>query len=407
MRQLTLAVLLFTACDPRSYPVGTAPAADAAAGSAATGGTQGTSATGGTGGTGTGGMALPAVAACSVPEGVLVDRPLNLYPELLADRLAHFLWARGADAELLAQAKLVHTSGAVRALAASMTADSRFADGVDALEREWLGMEEAVTGFGGADEVRAQVDAGLRASMLIETTTFVRDLFTAGDGRLSTLLTASYTFANGRLAPLYGLPEMPGAGFSRVQLDERQRSGILTQASLLFSKPRISGRGTWVQNKLLCLGVPVPPATHLDPPLRQPGETGRQALERETANPGACTACHLAIDPPGYAFEHFDALGRWRDDDNGKPIDVSGTLEYPSEDPPLKFDGVRQLAQQLSGSCRVQRCMVQVFLQHALASPDAGSPAERDDLLRAFVASGLDLRALFTHVAASPSFLAP
>jgi hypothetical protein len=404
MRCLTLALFLLAACDDRSYPVGTVPTPDGAVGLPGTGGDQSKTPSD----VGSGelvGSGMPGASACAnLQSGLPPDRPVTLPPDVLAERLARFIWAGPPNTWLMDRVRAVaRSSTAIEVLAQGMTAEPQFVDGVDALAREWLELDTAVAGFGGAEEVRAMADAGLRASMILETSTFVRDLFTAGDARLSTLLMASHSFVNERLAPLYDLPAVTGSGFSRVELDKDRRSGILTQASLLFSKPRISGRGTWVQNKLLCMGVPLPPSSNLEPALsRQPGETDRQHLERSTASP-SCRPCHQLIDPPGYALEHYDALGRWRDQDSGQPVDATGTLV----DPPLKFDGARQLAQQLVGSCQVQRCLVQVFLQRALGSPDAGTAADREEILRAFVSSGLNLRVLFSHVAASPPFLAP
>jgi hypothetical protein len=405
MRRLTLALLLVTACDDRSYLVGTLPMPDAASEVTATGGASGMAATGGaspgmptTGGTA--GTNVPGVPACSIPEGVNVDRPVTLSPRVLAERLARFLWAAAPGEDLVLLAAAAQTSDQVRSLAALMTRDARFEAGVDALARDWLGFEVASSAVP-AEEVRAQVDPELRASMVAETRAFVRDLFVSGDARLSTLLTASYSFVDGRLARLYDLPAVMGPDSARVELG-MNRAGILTQASMLFSNPWSAARGNWVTSKLLCMGVPPPPVSHRDPAPGLPGDTGRQAQEHETTNPG-CGTCHKLIDPVGFAFEHYDALGRWRDQDNGKPIDATGSLG----DPPLKFDGARQLAQALVDSCAVQRCAVQTFLNWATGIPQSGWAADRDALMRAFVASGLDLRALFTHVAASSAFLAP
>jgi hypothetical protein len=401
MRSLLPALLLLAACDDRRYPLGSAPVE---AGAPTAG--QGGGAVMGTGGgpVGIDEGHLPR-STCSVPRVVTPEEPVALAPEVLARRLAAFLWNGEPDADLVGRAAVARTSAQVQALATAMTADPRWVGGVDALAREWLGLEKAEA-YEGADEVKGMFDADLRASMVGETSLFIRDLFLSSDPRLPTLLLGSYSFVDERLAQLYGLAPVGSQGFVRVPLDQQQRAGILSQASVLFARPRISGRGTWVLNSLLCIGVPTPPAPGVDnlPVLRMPGQTERQVLEVGTANPG-CQPCHAVIDPPGYAFGHYDALGRWSELDHGKPIDASGSLQFQTVS--LKFDGVRQLGEQLVGSCDLYRCAVQAYLHRALGSPKAGSAETRAALLWAFVDSGLDLRALFSWVAASPSFLAP
>jgi hypothetical protein len=368
----------------------------------ASGGAGGEGASGGSGGA----VAPPPVAICPVPAGPIPTRPLAISSAHVAERLAKFIWNDRSDAGLLAKAEGVKTNVEVQALARAMFSDPRFANGVDALAREWLGLEAAGS-YPGADAVSGMFDPALRASMVTETNTFVRDLFVSGDGSLKTLLLASYTFVDDPLAKLYDLPANPRGGQFRVNLDPARRSGILTQASLLFSKPYASARGTWMMNKLLCQEIPAPPLNMVGAGFQQRfDETYRQTLDRYVASP-ACQPCHTITDPAGYALERYDQLGRWRDRDNGQPIDSTGLLVRPT-DPPLKFDGVRQLGEQLVQSCEVQRCMAQVFLQRALGGPlrDSDQPA-REEVARAFLASGLNLRELFALTAGSASFLAP
>jgi len=396
MRALCL-LLLLAACDDRHYALGTLPPTGGGSGQG-----QPPPPIDGTGGTTT--VSEPMIPGCAVPNVPTPDRQVNLPAQVLAERLARFLWSNDPDADLVARAAAAGTTLRVQLLASAMTTDPRFAGGVDALAREWLGTEAAISAPGG-EEVKGEVDAYLRKSMTTETFTFVRDLFAAGDGRLSTLLLSPQAFIDDRLAQVYGVPA-PATSFGRVTLDQAQRSGILTQASFLFSKPRISGRGNWVRTRLLCQEIPPPPPPQDTVPIvHGPGQTERQALEGSiTTNPG-CQACHTLIDPIGFAFDHYDALGRWHEADNGKPIDATGSITLESG--PIHYDGARQLGERLLGSCELYRCVVQAYLQRALGSPGAGSASDRAELLWAFVDSGLDLRALFTRVAASPSFLAP
>ena len=416
------ALLLLGACD-RSYPLGTAVDAGAppssSTGGAAGGSDPGGLVTGGAGGKGgeSGGKGgepgdpaggsggAPGPAACPGPGAPTPERPLAIPPELLARRLAAFIWGTTSAQDLVARAAGVKTNLEVKRLAQSMFADPRFVSGVTALGDSWLGLNAAAD-YPGVDDVQGQVDNSLRKSMVWESTTFLRELFTTGDGSLSTLLLAPYGFVDQGLAKIYGVTP-PGPGFSRVELPKEQRAGILTQASFLFLKPRAAARGHWLVDKMLCSGVPTHPNDPVPVPTIKPnpGETARQVEEREAGSP-VCAPCHQLIDPAGFAFEHYDGLGRWRELDAGKPVDASGFLAdtHPA---PLKFDGARQLGEQLLGTCEVQRCLARVFLEHALEGPAAFDEATLDEVTAAFVASGLNLRELFAVVAASRPFLAP
>jgi hypothetical protein len=420
-----MTVLLLGGCDDRRFDVGQVAgaggtplepggASGAGGSSGSTGGAAGKAgAGGGTAGSGGSGGAPPPVAACPPSAPMVPVWPLAISTVQAADRLSALLWDTRAGTALIDRAASLKTNADVKALAREMLKDTRSYAGFDALSRRWLGLEQAAT-FAGAPEAQGQLTAELRASMVLETGRFFRDLLYSGDGTLGTLLTASYTFADEGLAKLYDLPPVPPAQWIRVELDRTRRSGILTQASFLFLKPRTSARGRWVRDVLLCQRLPPPPAG-LDPPLeRSAGSTYRQALEKRVASEASCSACHSISDPPGFAFEHYDPLGRWQDQDNGAAVDahgkvdnLSGTLNIPAG-PELSFDGARGLAEQLVASCAVQRCVSQSFLEYALGGElRASDEASKDDVASAFAASGNDMRELLVAIAGSRSFLAP
>jgi hypothetical protein len=149
------------------------------------------------------------------------------------------------------------------------------------------------------------------------------------------LLTARHTFVNERLAKHYGIPNVRGTYFRRVELGEdNPRSGLLGQASVLTvtsystrTSPVL--RGKYVLDNLLASPPPFPPpdvlALKTEDDERGAPLTMRDAMERHRANP-VCASCHAKMDPIGFALEHFDAVGRWRDDDAGKPIDPRSAL---------------------------------------------------------------------------------
>jgi hypothetical protein len=165
------------------------------------------------------------------------------------------------------------------------------------------------------------------------------------------LLTANYTFVNERLAEHYGIPNIQGSYFREVTFPAGSpRGGLLGQGSILTltsystrTSPVL--RGKYVLQNLLAAPPPPPPPNV--PALKTEGNaagetlTMRQAMEQHRANP-ACAGCHARMDPIGFAMENFDAVGRWRDRDDGKPIDVSGVLPEGS-----KFDGIIGLKKML------------------------------------------------------------
>jgi hypothetical protein len=163
------------------------------------------------------------------------------------------------------------------------------------------------------------------------------------------LLKADYTYLNERLAKHYGIPHVYGSRFRRVSLDEdSKRGGLLRHGSILTvtsystrTSPVI--RGKWVLENIL--GTPPPPPPANVPALKDNTVSAtlsvRERLAEHRANP-ACASCHDLIDPVGFALENFDAVGRWRDIEEGKPIDASGGLPDGSQ-----FIGIAGLEQGL------------------------------------------------------------
>src|SRR5262249_21218600 len=159
-------------------------------------------------------------------------------------------------------------------------------------------------------------DDSLRAAMLKETELFFASIMRE-DRSLLDLLDAKYTFLNERLAKHYGIPDVKGEQFRRVALTGDQRGGILTQASILTvtSNPTRTSpvqRVKWALEQIL--GTPPPPPPPNVPELKQDGMlvgTLRQRMEQHRKDP-TCASCHARMDPIGFAFENYDAVGAWR-----------------------------------------------------------------------------------------------
>jgi hypothetical protein len=191
-------------------------------------------------------------------------------------------------------------------------------------------------------------DDNLRKAFRQETERFVETVFREDESVLH-LLQADYTFLNERLAKHYGIPHVYGERFRRVALGaDRQRGGLLRQGSVLTvtsyatrTSPVI--RGKWVLENIL--GTPPPPPPANVPSLRDNTVSAslpiRERLAEHRSN-AACASCHRLIDPVGFSLEQFDAVGRWRTMEEGKPIDAAGGLPDGSS-----FEGVSGLEQAL------------------------------------------------------------
>ena len=215
-----------------------------------------------------------------------------------------------------------------------MIADSRSMSLTTNFAAQWLELRNLETTVRPGEPFSVAFDESLRQSMLSETE-LLFDGVVRRNRPILELLTADYTFVNERLADHYGLAGVTGSHFRRVSLPpETNRAGILGHGSVLtLSSHAIRTspvlRGKWILNNLLGSPPPDPPPNvpALDDTRNQAKRpTLRARMEQHRNNP-ACAACHSMIDPLGFALEHFDAIGRWRDvDASFNPIDDSGML---------------------------------------------------------------------------------
>ena len=252
----------------------------------------------------------------------------------LASRLSFFLWSSIPDEQLLTVAEegRLHEPAVLKRQVRRMLADPRSTALVDNFASQWLQLDR----LGGVQpdfEVFFEFDENLRADMEQETKLFLRSQLRE-DRSLMELLTADYTFVNQRLARHYGIPGVYGERFRRVTVDGGGRAGLLGHASLLTltayptrTSPVL--RGKWLLDNILGMppAPPPPDVPSLEEDLRGRAALSiREQMEQHRANP-ACAACHRMMDPPGFALENFDAIGRWRTtSEAGTPIDASGTL---------------------------------------------------------------------------------
>lgn len=286
----------------------------------------------------------------------------------MASRLSFLLWGSTPDDTLLTAArdgKLATNEGLLDE-ARRLLADGRAKDSL----RYFHTM---LFGTGGLDHLERDAELyptfqpGMGELFRLETEAFLDDVVWNGAGDLATVFTAPYTFVNGPLATFYGIPNVTGETFQKVNLDTTQRSGLLTQASLLTlttpgSRTDPVIRGKWVYTKILCGTIDDPPPDIPELPDPVPGQSVRDrlALHRTAAE---CAGCHVLMDPLGLAFEHFDGVGLWRDTENGAAIDASG--EVPDTDVAGPFYGVVELAQKIGQSRDVRSCYARRYLTYA------------------------------------------
>jgi len=259
------------------------------------------------------------------------DQVLNDYE--VASRLSYFLWSTMPDEELfdLAKAGQLRRAEVLSAQVERMLKDPRASALGDNFAAQWLNLRN-LSLVEPNPELFPDFSDELRADMAEETLKFFNSLV-AEDRPISDFLNADYTYINQRLAKHYGIPEVSGEEFVRVSLAGTRRAGVLTHASILTltSNPGRTSpvkRGKWILENILAQAPPPAPAGV--PALEESAEdvsdlTLREQLERHRADPG-CAVCHITMDALGMGFENFDAIGQWRDEEAGKPVDASGDL---------------------------------------------------------------------------------
>jgi hypothetical protein len=287
----------------------------------------------------------------------------------LASRLSFFLWRSIPDAELLGLAEQGKLSdpNVLANQVHRMLGDRRLTRFMDDFVEQWLQVRNI---HSQAPDRRQfpDFDPTLREAMARETELFFESQVRA-DRPLTELLSANYTFLNERLARHYGIDNIYGSHFRRVTLTDERRFGLLGQASVLTvssyaHRTSVVLRGKWILENVL--GSPPPPMPPGVPPLKENDMRGgkptslRERMEEHRANP-VCASCHASIDPPGFALEHFDAVGKWRETDGGAPI--NSTIEWSGAtiDSPAAFR-----AALLSRSYEFKRTVIEKLMTYAL-----------------------------------------
>jgi len=272
----------------------------------------------------------------------------------LASRLSFFLWSSIPDDQLLDLAEKggLRNPGVLEQQVRRMMMDPKAQALVHNFAGQWLYLRNLRRMVPNSMDF-PDFDDNLRNAFERETELFF-DSVIREDRNVLDLMTAKYTFVNERLAKHYGIPNVYGSNFRRIELADEARWGLLGKGSVLMVSSHTDRtspvvRGKWVLENLL--GTPAPPMPANVPPLNESNTradgkvlTMRERMEEHRANP-VCATCHKIMDPIGFSMENFDAIGTWRTREGGtkgSPIDASGQLLDGT-----KINGVVELRQAL------------------------------------------------------------
>jgi hypothetical protein len=307
------------------------------------------------------------VGASVEKDGALV----RFGPYELASRLSYGLWATMPDEALFtaAAARALQTPEQLEGQARRLLADPRAADLVgdfhaQLLQAADLPLLQKDPSFGYSE--------ALAQSMLTELRLFTSGLIVGANARgtLEELFTSTSTFADAGLARIYGLADAPVTGLAPVKLDPTQRAGILTQTAFLAGNaesddPSVVQRGLRIWQDLLCQALPVPDITSV-PELREPvpGATTRERFQQHDMSP--CAGCHQKIDPFGFAFLTYDAVGAYRTTEPGDPrlIDATGSMMLPSGE--LRWTSAVDLVKKMATLEETRSCMSRQWFRYVM-----------------------------------------
>ncbi len=332
---------------------------------------------------------------------------LALAPFQLASRLSYFFWSTTPDDTLLdhAESGLLATDAGLAAELDRILASEKLTSSVNLFHNQWLDLDREVS----KDQtLYPEYNPDLRTSIGDETSRFLRYVFLEGDGKLGTLFTSTTADVDARTAKLYGLPDSTATGVRRVQLDASTRSGLFTRASILTvdsnastTNPPRSGAKLW--EKVLCKTVAPPPpgaaaAFHFDTQL-----STRENFAKLEADP-SCKGCHAIINPLGFSFEGYDAVGRARTTEGAHAIDASGTLTSDASRP-RAFKSIVDLSALLATDPDATSCVARQWFRFAVQRQEsAGDTYSLESAYSQFSTTSFDLRALLKAFALSRTF---
>ncbi|RZA24989.1 MAG: DUF1592 domain-containing protein [Proteobacteria bacterium] len=321
----------------------------------------------------------------------------------IASRLSYAIWNSIPDEELI---RLISTRELLnpdvqRQQVLRMMDDPRASNALRFFFAKVLGIEEFQR-IGPKDKSLFPIWAPNFGNLLfLESTLFINDVIIGQQKGLNEILTAPYTFANHDTAPLYGLA-VEGSQFQKVNLDSSKRAGFLSQLGYLALNSTSDTsdpihRGVFTALRLSCAQLESPKGNLPPlPPVVGP-MTLRERVEAHTGKGTCGSSCHQnVINPAGFAFENFDAAGQWRTLENGRPIDATGELSFPTGK--MAFTGPVDFATQLSKKQEVHQCLLKKAVEFLYGrTPDDGD-SELINRLSLESLKGMSAKEIFTSL---------
>lgn len=297
----------------------------------------------------------------------------------LATELSYLLWGTMPDAALFAAAAdgSLATAEGLRSHVERLVADPRARETMDRFFDAWLQLDRLPNVPRDA-QTYPELTPAVREAMRGEVSRVVGDLVARG-ASLGDALTSRTSFLTDALATYYGVPSPTGErdadGFAATDLSSTPYGGLLGLGAVTTTHALPTGsspihRGKLVRERLLCQDLPLPPA-NLDtsPPAVDPTKSTRERYAEHAAN-RECRECHQLIDPIGFAFEHFDGAGRWRERDGAHAIDASGEI-VGSLASNGSFDGLGGLSSHLATSPDVHHCWADTWVRYGTGMREA------------------------------------
>jgi hypothetical protein len=334
---------------------------------------------------------------------------VKLSPYEVAARLAYVVWDGPPDTTLVkaAAADQLESKDQVVAQLTRMLADPKGASFVQRFVEGWTQLQSldgVVKDATLYPEWTAQ-GSTMEASQKAQAQAFFKDVLSTQDGKLNALLTSQKVFVNKDLASFYGSSSSDASFTSQTYA---QASGMLTLPAFLslMAKPNESWpiyRGKFVREQMFCQILQAPPPNIPKAPDVQPGVSTRERLKEHETNP-SCSACHAQMDPIGFGFEQFDAIGRYRATDGDQPVDASGSISGTDVDG--DFSGVVALGKKLATSTEVKECVARQWFRYTTSRYEQDMDGcSMKGIVDAFEASGLSLNALPEALVESNAFL--
>lgn len=326
-----------------------------------------------------------------------------LTPAERAARLALFLWDEPADADLVARAEELGDSG-IETLVDEMLADARIEAGFSRFASQWMPLRDGDWGGSYGRDPSLSGDQAFLDDLRESALRSLRHAFLEAD--IQELLTSRTAYVNDRLAPLFGVDPPGSTELVPIELPADQRAGILTHPAVLATAPADATfysvyRGVMIMNQVLCIPPGLPQFDMIDVSEgAESGRTSRERLEQEHLDE-SCRGCHETIDGVGFAFGNFDAVGRWRTMEVGRPIDASGQVFG------IEVNGAVDFANAVADREEVAYCMTRHLYAYATgrSSEDPRDLCQIQLLADELAESDGELRGLARAMALSNSFL--